>query len=275
MLMSFPDTVVCKPTPWFTLRAVAMLVMFSAFAGYFAYDGAIGYRKKNKEFYLYETFKQANEEFTRKNAEGGLTPESWSAFAATRDVSFPEDRSILPKDLALPMKWPEVLHDYDKMKPLNYHLLWKEYSGAHGYAIKPGEKAYDAGKIREQWICAVICLVLAVVALFFLARTLRRSISADLLAITTQEGKRVPYSDLKVLDLRKWYTKGLAFADYEGESGKGRIRIDGMTYGGFKEENGQPGEQLIQKIRSNFSGELIEYAAVAEPEEPKTDAANE
>lgn len=252
-----------------------MLVMFSVFAVYFAYDGAIGYRKKNKEFYLHATFKQANDEFTRRNAEGNLTPESWRAFAETQNVPFPEDKSILPKDLAFPMKWPALLHDYEKVKPLNYHLLWTEYSGEHGYSNKPSEKPYDAGKIREQWICAVVCAILAVLALFFLLRTLRRTISADLLAITTQEGKRVPYSDLKVLDLRKWYTKGLAFADYDGEAGKGRIRIDGMTYGGFKEENGQPGEQLIQRVRKNFSGELIEYAAVSEPGEAKTDAAND
>lgn len=274
MPTSSPDTIVCKPTPWFTLRAVAMLVMFSAFAAYFAYDGAIGYRKKNEGYYLQETFKKANEDFAKRNSEGGLTPEGWREHAAAQNVPFPEDTSILPKDLKLPMKWPEVLHDYEKMKPLNYHLLWKEYSGAHGYAIKQ-EKAYDAGKIREQWICAAVCLVLAVIALFFLLRTMRRSISADVMAITTQEGKRVPYSDLKVLDLRKWYTKGLAFADYDGDSGKGRIRIDGMTYGGFKEENGQPGEKLIQLIKRNFTGELIEYAAATEPGEPKTDAAND
>lgn len=275
MSTSPPDTIVCRPTPWFTLRAVAMLVMFSAFAAYFAYDGAIGYRKKNKEFYLHATFKEANAEFGKRNGDGTLNADSWREYASSRNVSFPEDTSVLPKDLVLPVKWPEVLHDYDKMKSLNYHLLWKEYSGANGYAIKPEEKALDAGKIREQWICAVICAVLAVVTLFFLLRTLRRTISADLMAITTQEGKRVPYSDLKLLDLRKWYTKGLAFADYDGESGKGRIRIDGMTYGGFKEENGQPGEKLIQLIRKNFSGELIEYAAVSEPGEPKTDAAND
>ncbi len=82
----------------------------------------------------------------------------------------------------------------------------------------------------------------------------------------TQQGKRVPFTDFKTLDLRKWDTKGLAFIDYDGASGKGRIRIDGLTYGGFKKENDEPAERLMQRIRSRFSGEIIEYAPVADPD---------
>jgi hypothetical protein len=95
---------------------------------------------------------------------------------------------------------------------------------------------------------------------------LRRSISADDEAISTQQGRRVPFADLKTLDLRKWETKGLAFIDYDGPSGKGRIRIDGLTYGGFKKEQGEPAERLMRRIRSRFSGDVLEYAPVmAEP----------
>lgn len=274
--MTTPDeAIVCRPTPWFTLRAVAMLLMFSVFAVMFFKDGAVGYRKKNQEFHIHAAFKKATDEFTRLNGEGGLTAEKWKQHAAAQNVEFPEDAYLLPKDLKQPMPWPAELQDYEKVKSLNTHLVWQEYSGREGYSSEPKEKPFDRGKIREQWICAYICTALALVTLFFLVRTLRRSISADHMAITTQQGKRVPYSDLKTLDLRKWYTKGLAFADYDGESGKGRIRIDGMTYGGFKEEKGQPGEKLIQLVRKNFSGELIEYAAASEPGEPKTDAAND
>src|SRR5690606_31895718 len=68
-----PDAIVCKPTPWFTLRAVAMLLMFSVFAAYFAFDGAVGYRNKNKEYFLYAAFKKAKDEFEAKNKESELT----------------------------------------------------------------------------------------------------------------------------------------------------------------------------------------------------------
>lgn len=275
MVTSPEEKIVCKPTPWFTLRAAAMLVMFTIFGVYFAYDGAIGYRKKNLEYFVHKAFEKATTEFKEMNKDNTLTPEAWQAHAAASTVDFPEDRFILPADLEVPMKWPDELHKFDKVKSLNTHLVWQEYSGRMGYSSTPKEKPFDRGKLREQWICAVICGGLALVTLFFLLRTLRRSISADATGIDTQEGKHVPYSDLKTLDLRKWYTKGLAFADYEGGSGKGRIRIDGMTYGGFKEEDGQPGEKLIQLIRRNFTGELIEYAAAPTEGETKNDAANE
>jgi hypothetical protein len=76
------------------------------------------------------------------------------------------------------------------------------------------------------------------------------------------QGKRILYTDLRSLDLRKWETKGLAFIDYDGSSGKGRIRIDGLTYGGFKKEQGEPAEELMRRVRSRFSGEILEYASL-------------
>jgi acyl carrier protein len=91
---------------------------------------------------------------------------------------------------------------------------------------------------------------------------------ADGEGITTQQGKRVPYGDLKTLDLRKWETKGLAFIDYDGSAGKGRIRLDGLTYGGFKKEQGEPAERLMRLIRSRFSGEILEYAPLTAEEAP-------
>jgi hypothetical protein len=260
--MSSAETITCKPTPWFLLRAVVMLLMFGVFAVLFYIDGSTGYRKKNEVFYLHKAFQTANDEFSKMNSGGALTAESWKAHAEKQTVAFPEDRSILPASLTLPMTWPAILHDYEQMKPLQWNILWQKYTGERGLPVDPGEEPYDARKIGEQWIVFGICAALATVAAFFLLRTVRRSISADDEALTTQQGKRVPFADLKKLDLRKWDTKGLAFIDYEGASGKGRIRIDGLTYGGFKKENDEPAEQLMRRIRSHFSGEIIEYATV-------------
>jgi hypothetical protein len=269
MPLDLPDKIVCKPTPWFLLRAAAMLLMFCVFGVMFFIDGSTGYRKKNETFYLHQSFNRANEDFTKMNSGGSLTAGEWKSYAAQQTVAFPPDPYLLPKGLQQPMPWPEILQDYEKMKPLQAHLLWQEYSGKHGYNNSPPEEPYTEQKIREQWIVMGVCAVLAAVAGFFLFRTLGRSITADQEAVTTQQGKRIPYTDIKVLDLRKWDTKGLAFADYDGASGKGRIRIDGLTYGGFKKENGQPAETLMQLIRSKFSGEIIEYTAVSDSEEPE------
>lgn len=247
-----------------------MLLMFGVFAVLFYIDGSTGYRKQNEGYYLHQAFRQAGEQFTEMENAGTLTAEGWRAHAAEQTVEFPEDRSILPVHLTLPMPWPEILHDHDRMR--DWKPLWREYSGAARLAESPPEKAFDAQKIREQWIVFWICLALALGAGFILLRTMRRSITADADALTTQTGRRIPYSDLKVLDLRKWDTKGLAFADYEGASGKGRARIDGLTYGGFKKENDEPAEKLMRLIRLRFTGEVIEYAPVVEGDQADADS---
>ncbi len=263
--MSSPETIVCKPTPWFLFRAGVMVLMFGVFAVLFYKDGSTGYRKKNEAFYLQKNFQSANERFSEMNAGNSLTPEEWKRYAEKQSVKFPDDRSVLPANLKLPMPWPTILHDYDRMKPLQSNILWQEYSRERMMDSNV-EHPYDAGQIREQWIVFGICTALTLVAAFFLLRTVNRSIKADGESITTQQGKRVPFADLKTLDLRKWDTKGLAFIDYDGGSGKGRIRMDGLTYGGFKKENNEPAEQLMKRIRSHFSGEVIEYAAVSKAE---------
>jgi len=265
--MSHPLPIVCKPTPWFLLRALAMLLMFGVFSVLFYIDGSTGYRKKNEVYYLHQAFRKANDEFSDMNSDGTLTAEAWKAHAARRTVELPEDLSILPVGFKASMPWPEILHDYDKMRPLQVNLLWREYSRAKRLAETPPDEPFDARKIGEQWVVFWICLGLAGAAAFILVRTLRRTIRVDEEAITSQAGKRVPFGDLKTLDLRKWDTKGIAFADYDGPSGKGRLRIDGLTYGGFKADQGEPAEKLMQYLRSRFSGEIIEYAVVAEVEE--------
>jgi hypothetical protein len=259
--MTAPETIVCKPTPWFFLRAVVILLMFSVFAVLFYIDGSTGYRKKNENFYLHKSFQAANDKFAELNTRGSLTAEEWRAFAEKQIVLFPSDPSVLPAEMKQPMPWPTILHDFQRMKPLQWNILWLEYTKQRGLDAAPPEEPYSARKIQEQWIVCGISAVLAAVAAFFLLRTFKRSISVDSEAVTTQQGKRILHADLKKLDLRKWGSKGLAFLEYAGPSGQGKIRIDGLTYGGFKKEQGEPAERLMQKIRSHFSGEITEYVS--------------
>jgi hypothetical protein len=263
--MQIPEPIVCKPTPWFTLRAGAMLVMFGVFSVMFYIDGTTGYRKKNLEYYLEASFQQADKDFKRMKSSGELSPESWKEFASAQEVPFKSDLSLLPEGTKLPMPWPAVLTDFDRMKSGQPHLLWQEYSGKERMSKTPPKEPFSAAKIHEQIIVFYICLSLALFTLFFLIRTMRRSMSVDSAGLTTVTGKVIPYDDMKTLDLRKWDTKGIALIDYEGAGGKGRARIDGLTYGGFKKQNGEPAERLMGMIRENFSGEIIEYTVI-EPE---------
>ena len=37
-----------------------------------------------------------------------------------------------------------------------------------------------------------------------------------------------------------------------------KVKVDGMVYGQFREEDGAPAEALFQRILRNFQGELLE-----------------
>ncbi|MFN7342098.1 MAG: hypothetical protein ACK5TA_02065, partial [bacterium] len=137
--------------------------------------------------------------------------------------------------------------------------LWRDFSGKLEYDEEPIEKPYDAGKIKEQFNVFFICVGLSLITLFFLLRTIRRSLIVDEKSLITADGKNIPYQSMRVLDLRKWATKGIAFIEYETPAGMKRNRIDGLTYGGFSEKNNQPAEQLMSQIRSNFTGEIVDY----------------
>lgn len=271
--MSHSEKIICKPTPWFLLRAGVILAMFSVFSVLFYIDGTTGYRKKNFEYYLHATFEKATSTFSKMDSENPLSEETWRAFASKQTVDFPENPELLPaylndpKDPKLPMPWPDILTDYSRVKILQHNHLWRDYSEKNQLAEKPAEKPFDAGKIDEQIHVFYICAGLSTIALFFLLRTVRRSVIVDKKSLITADGKNIPYESMRVLDLRKWAAKGIAFLEYETPAGMKRARIDGLTYGGFSEEKNQPAEQLMRQIRSNFTGEIIDYGVEEKGEE--------
>lgn len=264
------DRITCKPTSWFLLRAAAMLLMFGVFTVLFFVDGKWKYREYNLSYYVSKAFEEATNEFKLKKDE--MSPEAWRAYAEKQVVPFPEDRTILPEGTEVPMPWPEVLRDHAQLKASlgeAPNKLFNDYRLVANIKQDVPDHDYPAHKIKEQWVVFWICLALAVVALVVLLRTLSRSIAIDGEALYPAGGGRVPFADLVRLDLRKWDTKGLAFAwARTAGGGEKKVRIDGLTYGGFKKEEDEPAERLMRRLRDNFSGEVIEYVTEAEEAAP-------
>jgi hypothetical protein len=117
-------------------------------------------------------------------------------------------------------------------------------------------------------LAGTVCAVLAAAALWVLLRTLGRRIEVDAEGLKAADGRKVAWRDMKRLDRRKWARKGLAYVDFEADGREQRIRLDGLTYGGFKEEQGVPAERMMERLMANFSGELIDYEEVAKDGEP-------
>lgn len=238
-----------------------MIVMFGVFAVLFYKDGKSGYREANLSYYLSGAFKQAADEFTAKGSS--MSAGDWAAYAAKQEVAVPDDPELLPVGSELPIIWPEMLQDHAAMaekgvsNPKGYFDAYRQQSGL---AKSPPEHSFSRQKIKEQWVVFGICLGLLVVALFFLLRTLSRKLVVDGDTFQPAGGKAVAIKDLVRLDLRKWNTKGLALAwADDGSGGERKIRIDGLTYGGFKTEDDEPAENLMRALKARFSGEIIDY----------------
>jgi hypothetical protein len=266
------DGLICKPTKWFLLRALAMLVMFSVFAVLFVKDGIWGYRDKNLQFYVHANFVQAGTEFQNMENDEGVSDSTWKSYAGAKKCTFPNDAGkIFPKGADLDMAWPDVLvNGYavmsDKGAQNGAVKLWEEYSASKKWSSDPGEHPMDAGKIREQFYATGVAGLLIVTTLFFLIRTMRRSIRVDGEALYTQTGQRIAYADMVRIDKRKWDTKGLAIIDYNDGGESKKARIDGMVYGQFKEEEGAPAEKLLAYVMDRFKGEVVEYVTHEEDE---------
>ncbi|BCX49187.1 hypothetical protein HAHE_30950 [Haloferula helveola] len=265
--------IVCKPTPWFLLRAAAMILMFGIFAAMFFKDGRSGYREENLSYYVWKAVERAVAEFGERKDE--MSPSEWRRFAEIQEVEFPENRNLLPEGTVESVKWPELLSDYDAMSAglgNPERDLFDPIRDQLNLVKEAPEHAHTEREIFEQWVVFWICLVLFLGALFLLLRTMARKIVLDGTTLQPAGGKPVELGDLVRLDLRRWKSKGLAFAwSDNGSGGERKIRIDGLTYGGFKHDDGEPAEKLIQAVRAGFSGELIDYEGESSeppPEKP-------
>ena len=245
-----------------------MLLMFGIFAVLFYKDGSTGYREKNLSYHIRKAVERAVADFGDSKAR--MNADEWREYAAKQKVFPPgTDPSTLPQGTDADMSWPALLGDYEAMEDgmSNWQtLLFDRYREDVGLKKSPPEQPYTPKKIFEQRVVFWICLALFLGTLFVLLRTLSRKIVLDGSTLQPAGGAAVELSDLKRLDLRRWQGKGLAFAwADDGKGGERKIRIDGLTYGGFKDEEQQPAERLMQAIRDGFSGEIIDY------DEPATD----
>lgn len=266
--MADSEKIVCKPTPWFLWRAIAMMGMFFGFAGWFAYDGLIGYPKKNQIYYLHKNFEKAGEVFKEKLKTGGLTEESWKEYVSTQKVEYPEEaKGIIPKNTDMNQPWPKELEDYQLLKDENAETVWLRYTGGRKMNSETLPKPHDSESMRTQLILTGTTAVLGLLAFFFLFRTMGRKMVVDAEAFYPACGKKILYSSMRQLDKRRWENKGLASIMYEENGEQKKAKVDGLTYGGFKEEQNAPAERLFEKIVANFKGEIVEYIAVDDDNE--------
>lgn len=261
--------IICKPTADTFVRFAVVLAAFFGFGLYFFYDGAIGYRVENEVFCSYHAFAELGGKVdTMSEAE-------WQQQVAAKPLLTTERQggelmfvTSGEKPVALPLPepceaaalCPAEAADYAAMKR-GWMECWQKYTERKYFPIKPGEHGHDMGAIREQGIAGGVCMLISAVLAYLMFRTSRRVMSLHGDAVTAA-GETFTVADITRLDLRQWGTgfKGVAYATVKGR----KIRMDGMTYGGFSKEKGEPAEQFMKALVAQYKGELIEYAASEE-----------
>ena len=162
------ERIVCKPTPWFLLRAAAMLLMFGIFSVLFFSDGKWGYREANLAYHVSSTFKLATSLFKEKKDQ--ITPADWRAFVGKQTIDFrhpdKETKELVatpvPEGTPVPMPWPEVLGDYEAMKASldqEPDKLFNDYRLQANLKKEAPEEIYSQRKITEQWVVFGFCSV--------------------------------------------------------------------------------------------------------------------
>ncbi len=270
------NRVECKPTMWFIGRAVIMSLMFLGFGAYFFYDGAIGYPQKNLEHFMHRAFVKAGQVSNSDVHDNGADPATWAAPGTPQKAEFPQEYAIPEHIDRQNTAWPAILEDYELMKAQGkgWNAAWVDYSGSMKYPVKPAEHPYDEGKVFEQWVAGGVCMALGAYCLFILFRTMGRKMVLES-DVVTAAGKTFKVDDVVRVDLRRWKMKGLAHMILKPEYGGLKIRIDGLTYGGFKEEDKpNTAEDLMQGFLAQYHGEVLDYEEDAEEDAHNEDGAD-
>lgn len=254
--------IVCKATMDTFVRFGIVIAALLGFAVYFFYDGHIGYAKQNEAIGSYQAFANLGSRASQYDAYSWQTELSRSGLIHCTNennklfiVDAKGNRYPLPAECAAARNCPPEAMDHAAMNR-SWSDCWANYSKRMHYPLKPGDHMHDEGAIREQWYAGIIFTIIAFILISLAWRTHKRELSLRGTTVTAA-GQQFDIQEIECIDLRQWGTgfKGVAYMTVGGK----RIRFDGMTYGGFNKEKGEPAEALMQAILSQYKGDIIEY----------------
>lgn len=247
-------SITCRPTRDTFVRFGIVLLAFFGFGLYFFYDGCVGYRKANEAYFSYQAFARLG----ALASKGGVWDVASRPLITAEQVEgdwVVEGKYPLPGKCAAVCSTPPEAADAAAMRK-SWADCWTAYTARMRFPVKPAEHAYDNAAIREQWLAGGVCMVISGFIVYLMMRTRRRVLALDGDQVTAA-GMQFRVQEITRLDLRQWGKgyKGIAYATVNGR----KVRMDGMTYGGFDPAQGQPAEIFMQALLSRYKGEILEY----------------
>lgn len=260
MDMSEKD-IICKATLDTFIRFGIVIAALLGFAGYFFYDGSVGYRSVNEQIACYRAFASLGEEALSATASGWAVRMESPLIVTGRqgkDVVYTDNAGHsypLPAECGAAVSCPPEVRDLAAVRK-SWSDCWAAYSARRHFPIKPAEHGYDAAAIREQWYAGALFSMAGLVLLGFALRTHGRELALRGDQVTAA-GQTFAIADIRSIDLRQWGPgyKGVAYFCVNGR----RIKVDGMTYGGFGAAKGEPAEQFMKAVLALYKGEIIDY----------------
>ena len=246
----------CRPTRDTFVRFGIVLLAFFGFGLYFFYDGAVGYRKANEVYFSYQAFAELGKQASAGGPQNkSLASRPLIAAEQADGEWMVEGKYPLPAECAAVHSTPPEAADLAAMSK-SWADCWVAYTARMRFPVKPAEHAFDTAAIREQWLAGGVCMLISAALIYLMLRTRRRvmALEGDLV---TAAGQQFRVAEISRLDLRQWGKgyKGVAYATVKGR----KIRLDGMTYGGFDPDKNQPAEQFMQALLARYEGEILEY----------------
>jgi hypothetical protein len=227
--------VVGKLTRWYFMRMLRLFGLFLLIGLYFIYDGKIGYPKANliadKKDWFETVHLAAYEKAIQENRF-----ESWQ-----------KENQML----ALPSGTIEAPPS------------WAKYAAGLNLPEKPHR--YTDKEIQEQFYWGAAMLLFSLIPLGMWWGKRKKEIKILENYWVTPDQQKIMYSEVTQLDMRPWLDKGFARVEYqlEGTEKKGKTIIDDLMY--------TEGEVLLERLKKQLKGELIEEKEELEVNENRAD----
>lgn len=252
--------IICKPTADTFVRFFIVLAAFFGFGLYFFYDGFVGYWDANEVYASYHAFAKLGQEAeTMSSAQWAerVRQPLFEQQMTDNHICAVVGEHLYPVSVSDRLyMFPGEAMDQAAMAK-SWSDCWTAYTKRLHFPIKPAEHGYDSKAIAEQYFAGIGCMLVSLFILYLIVRTARRVMALRGDEVTAA-GQTFRVGDITLLDLRQWGAgyKGVAYATVNGR----RIRMDGMTYGGFNKEKGEPAETLMKALLTQYKGEVLEYA---------------
>lgn len=266
--MTGDHDIICKPTADTFVRFFIVLAAFFGFGLYFFYDGMVGYWEANEVYASYHAFAKLGQEAETLSAaqwDERIRKPLFEQQTTENHICAVVGEHLYPVGVSdrLYIFPGEAMNQAAMAK--SWSDCWAAYTQRLHFPIKPAEHGYDTAAIREQWYAGGACMLVSLLIVFLMLRTRSRvlALQGDLV---TAAGQQFRVADISRLDLRQWGPgfKGVAYATVQGR----KVRMDGMTYGGFNKEKGEPAERWMKALLAQYKGDIIEY------EQPRKNASS-